>query len=58
VHQRQILGLVNIIIILTAHYVTPDFDLKARCLQTAEMLANHAAQSIANLLQALKRVEN
>ena len=53
-HQRQILGLFNINIVLIANYVTPDFDLKARCLQTAEILTNHAAQLIANLLQALK----
>ena len=59
-HQQQIFGLVNINIVLTANYVTPDFDLKARWCQTAEILTNNAAQVITNLLQltSFERVEN
>ena len=39
---------------LTAHYDTPDFELKARCLQTTEIVTDHTAQSIAFLLQAFE----
>jgi len=40
---------------LTAHYITPDFELKARCLQTTEILTDHTAQLIASLLQAFEK---
>ena len=40
---------------LTAHYVTSDFELKARCLQTTEILTDHTAQSIVSLLQAFEK---
>ena len=36
---------------LTAHFVTPEFHLKARCLQTKEILTDHSAQSIAEILR-------
>ena len=40
---------------LTAHYVTPDFELKARCLQTKEILTDHTAQTTATLLQGFEK---
>ena len=35
---------------LTAHFITPEFHLRARCLQTKEILIDHSAQSIAKTL--------
>ena len=36
---------------LTAHFITPEFHLRARYLQTKEILTDYSAQSIAEILQ-------
>ena len=36
---------------LTAHFITLEFHLKARCLQTKEILTDHSVQSIVEILR-------
>lgn len=36
---------------LTTHFITGDFQLRSRCLQTKEIFTNHSAVSIAELLR-------